>query len=147
LGFQNVVVIDEDLGRTGSGLVERPGFQRLVAEVWSGEVGAVFCLEVSRSARNGRDWHHLIELCGLVDAIVVDADGVYDPNRVNDRLALGLKGNHERIRVELTDAAVSGGEATEGPPRRDAVPSSRGFSLDLDRQDREGSRSAGAAGP
>src|SRR5437870_7006829 len=84
LGFQSVVVIDEDGGRTGSGLVERPAFQRLVAEVWRGGVGAVFCLEASRLARYGRDWHHLIALCGLVDAIVVDADGVYDPNRVND---------------------------------------------------------------
>src|SRR4051812_22029567 len=62
LGFQQVTVIDEDLGRTGSGLVERPGFQRLVAEVCSGEVSAVFCIEASRLARNGRDWHHLIEL-------------------------------------------------------------------------------------
>ena len=62
LGFQRFTAIDEDLGRTGSGLVERPGFQRLVAEVCSGEVSAVFCLEASRLARNGRDWHHLIEL-------------------------------------------------------------------------------------
>jgi DNA invertase Pin-like site-specific DNA recombinase len=90
LGFQNVVVIDEDLGGTGSGLVERPGFQRLVAEVLSGEVGAVFCLEASRLARNGRDWHQLIELCGMVDAVVVDIDGVYDPKLINDRLLLGL---------------------------------------------------------
>ena len=66
LGFQEVIVIDDDLGRTGSGLVERPGFQRLVAEVCTGEVGAVFCIEASRLARNGRDWHHLIELCGMV---------------------------------------------------------------------------------
>ncbi len=61
LGFQHIVVVDDDLGRTGSGLVDRPGFQRLVAEVCSGEVGAVFCAEASRLARNGRDWHHLID--------------------------------------------------------------------------------------
>jgi DNA invertase Pin-like site-specific DNA recombinase len=90
LGFREVEVIDEDLGRTGSGLVERPGFQRLVAEVCSGEVGAVLCLEASRLARNGRDWHHLIELCGMVSAVMVDFDGIYDPNLVNDRLLLGL---------------------------------------------------------
>jgi len=66
LGFIEVVTIDEDLGRSGSGLMERPGFQRLVADVCEGQVGAVFCLEASRLARNGRDWHHLIELCGLV---------------------------------------------------------------------------------
>src|SRR6201998_3541726 len=92
LGFQNIIVIDGDLGRSGSGLVERPGFQRLVGEVCSGEVGAVFCIEASRLARNGRDWHHLIELCGMVSAVVVDPDGVYDPNLINDRLLLGLKG-------------------------------------------------------
>jgi len=65
LGFAEVETIDEDLGRSGSGLTERPGFQRLVTEVCEGQVGAVFCLEASRLARNGRDWHHLIELCGL----------------------------------------------------------------------------------
>jgi DNA invertase Pin-like site-specific DNA recombinase len=79
LGFKETVVIDDDLGRSGSGLVERPGFQRLVGEVCTGEVGAVFCIEASRLARTGRDWHHLIELCGMVGAVVVDPDGVYDP--------------------------------------------------------------------
>jgi DNA invertase Pin-like site-specific DNA recombinase len=90
LGFQDVVAIDDDLGRTASGLVERPGFQRLVGAVCTGEVGAVFCIEASRLARNGRDWHHLIELCGMVGAVLVDFDGVYDPNLVNDRLLLGM---------------------------------------------------------
>ena len=101
LGFQQVDIIDEDLGRTGSGLVERPGFQRLVAEVCSGEVGAVFCIEASRLARNGRDWHHLIELCGMVSAVVIDFDGIYDPNIVNDRLLLGLKGTMSEFELSL----------------------------------------------
>jgi DNA invertase Pin-like site-specific DNA recombinase len=92
LGFAEVQTIDDDLGRTGSGLVERPGFDHLVAEVCSGEVGAVFCLEASRLARNGREWHRLFELCGLVDAVIVDGDGIYDPTLTNDRLLLGLKG-------------------------------------------------------
>ena len=69
LGFQDVAVIDDDLGRSGSGLIERPGFQRLVADVCTGEVGAIFCIEASRLARNGRDWHHFIELCGMVGAV------------------------------------------------------------------------------
>ena len=86
LGFGQVEVIDDDLGRSGSGLVERPGFQRLVTMVCEGQVGAVLCIEASRLARNGRDWHHLIELCGLVGAVVVDPDGVYDPQLINDRL-------------------------------------------------------------
>jgi hypothetical protein len=99
LGFQQVIVIDEDLGRTGSGFVERPGFQRLVAEVCSGGAGAVFCIEASRLARNGRDWHHLIELCGMAYAVVVDFDGVYDPNLVNDRLLLGLNRPETRLTI------------------------------------------------
>src|SRR3954454_14577905 len=90
LGFQQVEIIDEDLGRSGSGQVERPGFQHLVAAVCTGQVGAVLCIEASRLARNGRDWHHLIELCGLVRALVIDPDGVYDPGILNDRLLLGL---------------------------------------------------------
>ena len=101
LGFQEVVVIDEDLGRSGSGLIERPGFQRLVAEVCTGEVGAVFCIEASRLARNGRDWHHLIELCGMVGTVVIDPDGVYDPALINDRLLLGLKGTMSEFELNL----------------------------------------------
>ena len=101
LGFRAVDVIDEDLGRSGSGLSERPGFQRLVAEVCSGEVGAVLSLEASRLARNGRDWHHLIELCGLAGAVVVDLDGVYDPGLINDRLLLGLKGTMSEFELSL----------------------------------------------
>jgi DNA invertase Pin-like site-specific DNA recombinase len=101
LGFQHISVIDEDLGRTGSGLADRPGFQRLVAEVCAGEVGAVFCIEASRLARNGRDWHHLIELCGMVGAVVVDLDGIYDPNLINDRLLLGLKGTMSEFEATL----------------------------------------------
>src|SRR5436190_12523952 len=101
LGFQQVEVIDEDLGRSGSGQVERPGFEHLVAEVCSGQVGAVFCLEASRLARNGRDWHHLIELCGLVQALVIDAEAVYDPRLSNDRLLLGMKGTMNEYELTL----------------------------------------------
>ena len=101
LGFSDVTVIDDDLGRSGSGFIKRPGFQRLVAEVCSGEVGAIFCIEASRLARNGRDWHHLIELCGMTDAVVVDPDGVYDPSIINDRLLLGLKGTMSEFELNL----------------------------------------------
>ncbi len=101
LGFADVRVIDDDLGRSADGRIERPGFERLVADVCSGEVGAVFCLEASRLARNGRDWHHLIELCGMVDAVVVDSDGIYDPTLLNDRLLLGLKGQMSEYELSL----------------------------------------------
>src|ERR1700716_1894783 len=92
-GFTDIDVIDDDLGRTASGTVERPGFDRLVAALCAGQVGAVLCLDASRLSRNGRDWHHLLELCGLVEARVIDLDGVYDPCRPNDRLLLGMKGS------------------------------------------------------
>lgn len=101
LGFQQVELIDEDLGRSGSGQVERPGFEHLVAEVCTGQVGAVLCIEASRLARNGRDWHHLVELCGLVRTIVIDPDGVYDPCVLNDRLLLGLKGTMSEFELNL----------------------------------------------
>ena len=101
LGFREVSVIDEDLGRSGSGLVERPGFQRLLAEVCSGDVGAVFCIEASRLARNGRDWHHLVELCGMVGAVIIDPDGIYDPALINDRLLLGLRGTMSEFELNL----------------------------------------------
>jgi DNA invertase Pin-like site-specific DNA recombinase len=101
LGFHDVGVIDDDLGRTGSGLMERPGFQRLVGEVCTGEIGGIFCIEASRLARNGRDWHHLIELCGMVGAVVIDPDGVYDPALINDRLLLGLKGTMSEFELNL----------------------------------------------
>ena len=100
-GFASVAVIDDDLGRSGSGLTERPGFQKLVAAVCAGGIGAVFCLEASRLARNGRDWHHLIDLCALAGAVVVDPDGAYDPRLVNDRLLLGLKGTMSEYELSL----------------------------------------------
>ncbi len=98
LGFNNVVIIDEDLGVTGSGHRERPGFGRLLAD---GEVGAVLALEASRLARNNRDWHHLIDLCVLTETIVVDAEGIYDPRVLNDRLLLGPKGTMSEFELGI----------------------------------------------
>ncbi len=111
-GFRDVEVIDDDLGRSAGGATIRPGFQRLVAWLCAGEVGAVLCLDASRLARNGRDWHHLLELCGLVEARVIDHDGIYDPCRPNDRLLLGMKGSISEfelgiLRARMLDAARS----------------------------------------
>src|SRR6516165_11978056 len=100
-GFKSVTVIDDDLGRSGSGSTQRPGFQQLVTRVCSGDVGAVYCIEASRLARNGRDWHHLIDLCALAGALVIDPDGAYDPRLVNDRLLLGLKGTMSEYELSL----------------------------------------------
>ncbi|WP_320204054.1 recombinase family protein [Agrobacterium rosae] len=111
-GFRDVEVIDDDLGRSASGTVARPGFDRLVALLCAGKVGAVLCFDASRLARNGRDWHHLLELCGLVEARVIDHDGVYNPCRPNDRLLLGMKGSISEfelgvLRARMLDAARS----------------------------------------
>lgn len=109
-GFRDVQIIDDDLGCSASGSTARPGFERLVAQLCTGGVGAVLCLEASRLARNGRDWHHLLELCGLVEARVIDGDGVYDPCSPNDRLLLGMKGTISEfelgvIRARMYEAA------------------------------------------
>jgi DNA invertase Pin-like site-specific DNA recombinase len=101
LGFSNVVVIDEDLGVSGSGSRERLGFGRLLSAVCDGQVGAVLALEASRLARNNRDWHHLIDLCVITDTLVIDGDGVYDPRQLNDRLVLGLKGTMSEFELGL----------------------------------------------
>jgi DNA invertase Pin-like site-specific DNA recombinase len=90
LGWTSVEVIDNDLSRWGDG-VSRPGFECLLAAICQGRVGAVLAIEASRLARNGRDWHTLIEFCGFVGTIIVDEDGIYDPRHPNDRLLLGVK--------------------------------------------------------
>jgi DNA invertase Pin-like site-specific DNA recombinase len=92
LGFRRVETIDDDLGISGSGFAERPGFQRLLTTVCSGAAGAVLALEASRLARNDRDWSQLVELGAITKLVLIDHDGIYDPRLVNDRLLLGLKG-------------------------------------------------------
>lgn len=92
LGWAQVEVVDDDLGRSGSGRTERPGFEKVVSAVCLEQVGGVFALEASRLARNNRDWHHLVDLCGLTSTLLIDGDGIYDPREFNDRLLLGLKG-------------------------------------------------------
>jgi len=98
LGWEDVIVIDNDLGRSGGGTA-RPGFERLLAAICSGAAGAVFALEASRLARNGRDWHTLLEFCALVGSLIIDEDGVYDPRLVNDRLLLGMKGTFSELEL------------------------------------------------
>lgn len=116
LGWSEVVVIDDDLGRSGAGIA-RPGFDRLIAAVCKGEVGAVISSEASRLSRNGRDWHTLLEFCGLVDTLLIDEDGIYDPRQPNDRLLLGMKGTmsemelstfHQRSQHALAQKAKRG---------------------------------------
>jgi DNA invertase Pin-like site-specific DNA recombinase len=89
---EQVVVIDEDLGRSGATAEGRDGFQRLVADVGMGRAGLVIGLEVSRLARNNADWQRLLEICALTETLILDEDGLYDPCAFNDRMLLGLKG-------------------------------------------------------
>lgn len=91
LGWTEIDIIDEDLGRSGSGAL-RPGFERLLGSLCDGKVGAVLSIEASRLARNGRDWHTLLDFCSVVGALLIDAEGIYDPAQTNDRLLLGMKG-------------------------------------------------------
>jgi DNA invertase Pin-like site-specific DNA recombinase len=104
LGWHEVEVIDEDLGRSGTGTVPRHGFERMVAEVCLGEVGAVAAREVSRFARNSREWQQLVEMCRVVDTLLIDQDAVYAPRLGNDRLLLGLKGSLNEYELDLLRA-------------------------------------------
>jgi DNA invertase Pin-like site-specific DNA recombinase len=89
---ERVQVIDEDLGKSGSGKTEREGFQRLIAEIGLGNAGLVISLDASRLARNNRDWHQLLELCSIFGVIIADGERLYDPSAYHDRLLLGLSG-------------------------------------------------------
>ena len=100
LGWENVIVIDDDLGRSGGGAA-RPGFERLLAAICAGTAGAVLAIEASRLARNGRDWHTLLEFCVFVNSLIIDEDGIYDPRSVNDRLLLGLKGTFSELELSM----------------------------------------------
>jgi DNA invertase Pin-like site-specific DNA recombinase len=101
LGWRDIEVVDEDLGRSASGTVTRAGFERMVAEVCLGKVGAVAAREVSRFARNSREWQQLVEVCRVVDTVLVDQETVYTPRQSNDRLLLGLKGSLNEYELDL----------------------------------------------
>jgi DNA invertase Pin-like site-specific DNA recombinase len=115
------IVIDEDLGVSGSGFAERSGFVRMTAEVALGHAGIVFGLEVSRVARNNADWYRLFDLCSITDTLVGDSDGIYHPALFNDRLVLGLKGIMAEAQLHILRARLEGGirnKAARGELRR-----------------------------
>jgi DNA invertase Pin-like site-specific DNA recombinase len=101
LGWREIEVVDEDLGRSAAGTVARAGFERMVAEVCLGKVGAVAAREVSRFARNSREWQQLVEVCRVVDTVLIDQETVYTPRQSNDRLLLGLKGSLNEYELDL----------------------------------------------
>src|SRR5579864_4901148 len=101
LGWSEIEVIDEDLGCSAASGTTRAGFERMVAEVCLGKVGAVAAREVSRFARNSRDWQQLVEMCRVVDTLLVDQETIYAPRQGNDRLLLGLKGCLNEYELDL----------------------------------------------
>ena len=101
LGWREIEVVDEDLGRSAAGTVARTGFERMVSEVCLGKVGAVAAREVSRFARNSREWQRLVEVCRVVDTILIDQETIYAPRYSNDRLLLGLKGSLNEYELDL----------------------------------------------
>ena len=111
LGWQpeDIMVIDCDLGQSGSGTSERDGFKKLVADVSNNEVGAIACLESSRLARNSQEWNRLMEICSITQTVLVDADGIYNLNDINDRMLLGLKGTMNEAELHLIRARLRGG--------------------------------------
>ncbi|ABW16111.1 Resolvase domain [Parafrankia sp. EAN1pec] len=122
-----VRVIDEDLGRSAAGAQDRPGFRRLVTEISMGRVGLVLGLEMSRLARAGRDWHQLVELCGLSGTLLGDTDGVYDPEEYNDRLLLGLKGTMSEAELHLIKQRMASGRLAKAARGELAVPLPTGY--------------------
>ena len=137
---EQILVIDDDLGRSAASALDRPGFQRLVAEVGLGHVGLVLGIEVSRLARSCRDWHQLLEMCALFDTLIGDADGIYDPSTYNDRLLLGLKGTLSEAELHILKARMhegrrakaARGELVLGLPRGYVLKPSGEVALDPD---------------
>src|ERR1700676_3453271 len=111
LGWRDdqITVIDSDQGEAGASASWREGFQRLVTDVGMGRAGIVMGLEVSRLARNNADWHRLLEICALADTLILDEDGVYNPDCFNDRLLLGLKGTMSEAELHVFKARLRGG--------------------------------------
>jgi DNA invertase Pin-like site-specific DNA recombinase len=104
-----IVVVDDDLGRSGASAQGRKGFSDLVADVGLGKAGIVLSLECSRLARNNADWYRLLDLCALTDTLIADADGVYHPAGYNDRLVLGLKGTLSEAELHLLRSRMTEG--------------------------------------
>ncbi len=125
-----VQVVDEDLAHSGTSTADRAGFQKLAAEVSLGRVGAIFSLEVSRLARSSADWHRLLDLCALSDSLIIDDDGVYDPNDFNDRLVLGMKGTMSDAERHVMRLRLQGGKIHKAKKGELAFPPPTGYVFD-----------------
>lgn len=125
--IENIIVIDSDLGQSGSSIADRDGFKRLVTEVGLGNAGIVLGLEVSRLARNCADWHRLLEICALTKTLILDEEGIYDPSHFNDRLLLGLKGTMSEAELHVIKARLLGGQRNKAKRGELKIPVPIGF--------------------
>ncbi|UCE07921.1 MAG: recombinase family protein, partial [bacterium] len=101
LGWEEVIIIDDDLGRSASGTVERSGFEQLITKVIANKVGVIFCIDASRLARNNREWYMLLDYCRYTNTLIIDPDGIYDPNNTSDRACLGMKGTMSEYELNI----------------------------------------------
>jgi DNA invertase Pin-like site-specific DNA recombinase len=122
-----ILVIDDDLGKSGTSTVGRLGFQRLVSEVSLGHVGLILGIEMSRLARSCADWHQLLELCALFGTLIADSDGVYDPAQYNDRLLLGLKGTMSEAELHILQQRMHEGRLNKARRGALVVPVPSGY--------------------
>jgi len=122
-----VLVIDEDLGKSGSTVAGREGFQRLMTEVSLNHVGLVLGLEMSRLARSCGDWHRLLEICGLFGTLIGDVDGIYDPTDYNDRLLLGLKGTMSEAELHVLKQRLLAGKRAKAERGELGMPVPMGY--------------------
>jgi DNA invertase Pin-like site-specific DNA recombinase len=127
---QQIVVIDNDLGQSGTQSADRQGFQQLVTEVSMGRAGMVLGLEVSRLARNSADWYRLIDLCSMTNTLILDEDGIYDPGQINDRLVLGLKGTLSEVEIHVLRSRMRGGILNKARRAELVIPLPVGFLYD-----------------
>ncbi|SCA64259.1 Uncharacterized protein y4bA/y4pH [Chlamydiales bacterium SCGC AG-110-P3] len=125
-----IIILDSDLGLTGSQVGQRQDFKRLIADVSMRTVGAVFALEASRLSRSEADWHRLLELCAYSGTLIVDEDGCYDPADFNDQLLLGLKGTMSQAELHFIRARLLGGKKNKAKKGELRFPLPVGFCYD-----------------
>ena len=111
--LERILILDRDLGISGTQMANRPDFQRLVSQVSLQKVGAVFALEASRLSRSDLAWHRLVDLCGWTGALLIDEDGTHNPGEFNDRLLLGLKGTMSQAELHFLRVRLQGGKPSK----------------------------------
>jgi DNA invertase Pin-like site-specific DNA recombinase len=128
---QHIEIIDHDQGHTGQFAAGRDGFHSILSQVSLGKAGGVFSLEASRLARANSDWFRLIEICALTETLVIDEDGVYDPNQFNDRIILGFKGNMSEAEIHYLRSRMEGGKLAKAQSGELRIPLPTGLVYDV----------------